>query len=96
MDSIYIIKASQNIFSYYHLSNVVIILFVCFLFSLIDFVQIPFDVNYTPSFAGILSQGNVHLIWREILFRREDKTKICVVGANYICFHPLFSYEYII
>lgn len=89
MDSIYIIKVSLNIFSYYHLSSV-IILFVCFLFFLIDFVQIPFDVNYTPSFAGILSGRNVHLIWREILLRREDKTKICVIGANYICFHPLF------
>lgn len=29
MDSIYIIKVSLNILNYYHLSNVVIIFFVC-------------------------------------------------------------------
>lgn len=65
-------------------------LFVCFLFFLIDSVWIPSNVNYTPCFAGILSERNVHLIWMEILFRHEDKAKICVVGANYVCFHPLF------
>lgn len=74
MDSIYIIKVSLNMFNCYRLSNVVIIFFACFLFFLIDFVQIPFNVNCTPCFTGILSGRNVHLIWQEILFRHEDKT----------------------